>query len=167
MFRIARLPGTACFPSLLGAPITNTPRHQTAQKKPDDSGKALVTFIRQRNIPSKERIQPFNTPRTPSFHTIGTPSAQPPHQLKVFGGREEGAWGRGEGTFLQKGSLSPPPIKLLTYPSRRGRPCATRRRLRRSLPRAVRPSRRSCGSSLRRCRGRGPCLRRPPAWAAR
>ncbi|MCI6541985.1 MAG: hypothetical protein MR460_17800, partial [Bilophila wadsworthia] len=44
-----------------------------------------------------------------------TPAAQPPHQSKVLGGREEGVWGRGEGTFLEKGSLSPPPI--FSYPS--------------------------------------------------
>ena len=43
-----------------------------------------------------------------------TPAAQPPHQSKVLGGREGGFRG-GEGTFLQKGSLPPPPI--LSYPT--------------------------------------------------
>ena len=42
---------------------------------------------------------------------------------KVLG---EGGVGFEEGaTFLQKGSLSPPPIKFLTYPSRRGRSCGS------------------------------------------
>ena len=140
---------------------------QTAQKKPDDSGRTCSyqqneTIIRIKYSRSK-RFEPSSYP-FPSIRQELLPRGLPTSRKSLEGERRGG---RGEGTFLQKGSLSPPPIKLLTYPSRRGRPCATRRRLRRSLPRAVRPSRRSCGSSLRRCRGRGPCRRRPPAWAAR
>ena len=36
--------------------------------------------------------------------------------MKVLGGREEGVRGRGEGTFLQKGPLSPPPVFSLELP---------------------------------------------------
>ena len=40
----------------------------------------------------------------------GMASSPPrPKKTKVLGGREVGAWGSGDGTFLKKGSLSPPP----------------------------------------------------------
>ena len=38
-----------------------------------------------------------------------TPAAQPPHQSKVLGGREVGAWGRGEGSLSSERFPLPSP----------------------------------------------------------
>ena len=88
---------------------------QTAQKKPDDSGRTCSyqqneTIIRIKYSRSK-RFEPSSYP-FPSIRQELLPRGLPTSRKSLEGERRGG---RGEGTFLQKGSLSPPPI--FSYPT--------------------------------------------------